>query len=100
MRSRTCTGSAPRGTSTAAAIATVAHGVLVTRVSTQQAMLDAEYDQYLAAVPDGRAGRAGVALGAGRGPGLALVRPRRSERHGAVPRTGMDKHANAEPRQR
>src|SRR4051812_25873559 len=50
---------APRGTSAAAAIATVAHHVLVARVPTQQAILDAQYDQYLTGVRDGRARRAG-----------------------------------------
>ena len=54
---------APRGTSAAAAIATVAHHVLVARVPAQQAVLDAQYDQYLTGVRDGRARRAGVALG-------------------------------------
>ena len=53
----------PRRTSAAAAIATVAHRVLVVRVPGQQAVLDAQYDQYLAAVPDGPARRAGVSLG-------------------------------------
>jgi hypothetical protein len=54
---------APRETSAAAAIATVAHHVLVARVPAQRATLDAQYDQYLAGVRDGRARRAGVALG-------------------------------------
>jgi hypothetical protein len=54
---------APRGTSAAAAVATVAHRVLVSRVPAQQTVLDAQYQQYLAGVPDGRARRDGVALG-------------------------------------
>jgi len=53
----------PRGTSSAAAIATVAHRLLVARVPGQQTILDAQYDRYLADVPDGRARRAGVSLG-------------------------------------
>jgi PAP2 superfamily len=53
----------PRDTSAAAAIATVAHRILVARIPAQQASLDAQYDQYLAGVPDGRAKSAGVALG-------------------------------------
>jgi hypothetical protein len=55
---------APRESCAAAAIATVAHHVLVARVSAQRAVLDAEYEQYLSGVRDGRARRAGVALGA------------------------------------
>src|SRR4030095_1846627 len=51
---------APRGTSAAAAVATVAHRVLVSRVPAQQTVLDARYQQYLAGVPDGRARRDGV----------------------------------------
>jgi hypothetical protein len=54
---------APRGTSAAAAIATVAHHVLVARVPAQQPTLDGRYNDYLALVPDGWAKRAGVALG-------------------------------------
>jgi hypothetical protein len=54
---------APRGTSAAAAIATVAHRVLVARLPAQQTVLDAQYDQYLTGVPGGWARRAGVALG-------------------------------------
>jgi hypothetical protein len=54
---------APRETSAAAAIATVAHHVLVARVPAQQAVLDTRYDQYLASVQDGPARRAGVTLG-------------------------------------
>jgi PAP2 superfamily len=54
---------ARREASAAAAIATVAHHVLVARVSAQRAILDAEYEQYLRSVPDGRPRRAGVALG-------------------------------------
>ena len=41
---------APRGTSAAAAIATVAHHVLVARVPAQAPSLDARYEQYLAGV--------------------------------------------------
>ena len=54
---------APRETSAAAAIETVVHNVLVARVPAQQAVLDARYDQYLASVQDGPAGRADVTLG-------------------------------------
>ena len=54
---------APRGPSSAAAIATVAHRVLVARVPAQRGTVDAQYDQYLAGVPDGWPKRAGVVLG-------------------------------------
>jgi hypothetical protein len=53
----------PRRTSAAAAIATVAHHVLVARVPAQRTILDGLYQQYLAGVPDGWSKRAGVALG-------------------------------------
>jgi hypothetical protein len=55
---------APRGTSAAAAIATVAHHVLAARIPAQKPTVDGHYDQYLAGVPDGWAKRAGIALGA------------------------------------
>lgn len=54
---------APPGTSGAAAIAAVTHRILVARVPARQAVLDAQYDQYLAGVRDGWAKRAGVAVG-------------------------------------
>lgn len=56
--------SAPRGTSAAAAIAAAAYHVLVGRVPAQKPFLDGAYEQYLAGVPDGRAKRRGLALGA------------------------------------
>jgi hypothetical protein len=54
---------APRGTSAPAAVATVAHRVLVARVPAQRTVLNTRYQQYLAGVPDGKARRDGVALG-------------------------------------
>jgi hypothetical protein len=54
---------ASRGTSAAAAIATVAHHVLAARVPAQREAVDAQYAQYLAGVPDGWGRRAGVSLG-------------------------------------
>ena len=53
-----------RPASTAAAVATAACGVLLARVPDQASSVAAEYDAYLAAVPDGRAKDNGVAVGA------------------------------------
>lgn len=55
---------APRPTSARAAISTAAYQVLVARVPAQKPFLDAAYEQYLAAVPDGRAKQNGLDLGA------------------------------------
>jgi hypothetical protein len=54
---------APRRTSARAAIATSAYLVLIARVPAQKPFLDSAYEQYLAAVPDGRAKQDGVDLG-------------------------------------
>jgi hypothetical protein len=58
--------SAPRTTgreSTDAAVATAAHRVLTTLFPAQQERLKAQYDEYLAGIPDGRAERGGIAVG-------------------------------------
>ena len=54
---------ADRGASVDAAVAAAAYGVLVWQFPAQSADLTARYDAALAAVPDGRAERAGVAVG-------------------------------------
>jgi hypothetical protein len=46
-----------------AAVAAAAHAVLVEKLPAQLALLDAEYDTALAAIPDGPAKAAGIALG-------------------------------------
>ncbi|WP_323377869.1 vanadium-dependent haloperoxidase [Streptomyces smaragdinus] len=52
-----------RGDSTPAAVAAAAHDVLLWMFPAQEESLDAQYDEALAAVPDGRAERGGVAVG-------------------------------------
>ena len=66
---------APPETSGAAAIGTVAHRILVARIPARRAILDAQYDQFLAGVRDGagQAGRRG-AWRADRRRGAALAR--------------------------
>jgi hypothetical protein len=49
--------------STEAAVATAAHQVLAALFPEQGERLRAQYEQYLAAIPDGRAKRAGIAVG-------------------------------------
>lgn len=52
-----------RPVSTAAAVAAAARGVLVVRVPTQTASIEAQYAAYLAAIPDGPAKSNGIAVG-------------------------------------
>jgi hypothetical protein len=56
--------SVPRPASTAAAIATAACLVLVDHVPDQASSVEAQYDAYLAALPDGSAKDNGIAVGA------------------------------------
>jgi hypothetical protein len=49
--------------STDAAVATAAHRVLLSLFPAQQARLVAEYEQYLAGIPDGPAKQRGIAIG-------------------------------------
>lgn len=51
------------GGSLEAAIATASHDVLVTLVPARQSQLDAVYQEYMSAIPDGPAGRNGVRAG-------------------------------------
>jgi hypothetical protein len=46
-----------------AAVAAAAHDVLIDKLPAQQALLDAEYNNALAAIPDGQGKAAGIALG-------------------------------------
>jgi PAP2 superfamily protein len=58
---------APRASSNAspeAAVATAAHRVLLAMFPAQQERLQAQYDQYLAGIPDGPSKSGGVAIGA------------------------------------
>ncbi|GIE74863.1 haloperoxidase [Actinoplanes philippinensis] len=58
--------SAPRTTgreSTDAAVAAAAHRVLAALFPAQQERLQAQYDAYLAGIPDGRAEQSGIAVG-------------------------------------
>jgi hypothetical protein len=52
-----------RPASTAAAVATAAHGVLVARVPGQAASVDVQYAAYLATIPDGTAKTNGISVG-------------------------------------
>jgi hypothetical protein len=52
-----------RPASTAAAVAAAARGVLVVRVPGQAASVQAQYDAYLASIPDGPAKTNGIAVG-------------------------------------
>ncbi|GIF75876.1 vanadium-dependent haloperoxidase [Asanoa siamensis] len=54
---------ADRGDSTAAAVATAAHRVLLSLFPAQADALRAQHDEALAAVPDGRAKRGGIRVG-------------------------------------
>jgi hypothetical protein len=71
---------APRATggeSTDAAVATAAFRVLTALFPEQQARLRAQYDEFLTAIPDGHAKRAGIAVG--RQTAAAMVAARRDD---------------------
>ncbi|MEU4561861.1 PA-phosphatase [Actinoplanes sp. NPDC023936] len=68
---------AGRGYSTPAAVATAAHDVLQSLFPAQADALRAQYDEALAAIPDGRAKRGGIRVGAAAA--AAMIADRRDD---------------------
>ncbi|MEU4694950.1 vanadium-dependent haloperoxidase [Actinoplanes sp. NPDC023714] len=66
-----------RGDSTPAAVATAAHRVLLSLFPAQADALRAQYDEALAAIPDGRSERGGVRVGAAAA--AAMIEARRDD---------------------
>jgi hypothetical protein len=65
---------APPGASADAAVAQAARDVLVARVPSQTAAVQAAYDTYLASIPEGSAKDAGKAVGAAAAAGMLAMR--------------------------